>query len=362
MWKGQDATEMQHDIAHRLVGGMVSESTKQVYGGLFKKWEAHRRALGQPPLLTDDPNDAEVNEAAVIAYVVLNLGPLERDVGTVQNHLQAIGYHRKIQYGDNPLRSMTRLQFLMKGARREKGPAKRKLPVTTEDLNHVYNMTNWDNPDSVTLWCTVSIAWFFMLRMSEYLEKGPSDKYGRLGRRPLLMHEIEPLCGGKRVDWSGDVDEISIFISGSKTDWLNQGMVRSHNTTPLSEPNSHLCPVRGLVKLWELAPSKFQRNTDRAFATWRSGKPIQADRLVAVLRLAVFKQGLNPNAFSLHSLRAGGATALYRATGNIELVARMGRWRTSSISAYLWESHEVMRGLGKLMAQGGTPCTGLLTI
>ena len=110
-WKGQNATEIQHDIAHRLVGGMVSESTKQVYGGLFKKWTAHRRALGKPPLLTDDPNDADTNEAAVIAYVVLNLGPLERDVGTVQNHLQAIGYHHKIHYGDNPLRSMTRLQF-----------------------------------------------------------------------------------------------------------------------------------------------------------------------------------------------------------------------------------------------------------
>ena len=130
-------------------------------------------------------------------------------------------------------------------------------------------------------------------------------------------------------------------------------MVRSHNKLPLEASKSHLCPVRNLVKLWKVCPVKFQRNTDRVFASWRSGKPIKPDRALAVLRAAVFEQGMSPSAFSLHSLRAGGATALYRATGNIELVARMGRWETSSISAYLWESHEIMRGLGKLMAQGG---------
>ena len=352
-WQGRHAAEIQNDIAHRLMGGMVSDTTKLAYFGLFKKWTAHRSALGKSPFLSNDPKQADSNETEVIAYVVLNLGPLERDVGTVQNHLKAIGYHHKMQYGENPLKTMTRLQYLMKGARREKGPAKRKLPVTTEDLNQVYMSTNWSNPDSVTLWCTISIAWFFMLRMSEYVDKGPADRYGKYGRHPLRMGEIEPLVKGKRTAWSGEVDEISIYISGSKTDWLNQGMVRSHNQIPLTEPNSHLCPVRSLIKLWKLAPSKFQRNTDRVFAAWRSGKSIKADRIVALLRMAVFKQGMNPSAFSLHSLRAGGATALYRATGNIELVARMGRWKTSSISAYLWESHELMHGLGKLMAQGG---------
>ena len=352
-WQGQRATDIQNDIAHRLMGGMVSETTKRAYFGLFKKWTAHRGALRKSPYLSKEPENADDNESEAIAYVVLNLGPLERDVGTVQNHLKAIGYHHKLQYGENPLKTMTRLQYLMEGARREKGPAKRKRPVTPEDINQVYSATDWNNPDSVTLWCSISIAWFFMLRMSEYVDKGPADRYGKYGRHPLRMNEIEPLSGGKRTLWSSEVDEISIYISGSKTDWLNQGTVRSHNRIPANEPNAHLCPVRSLVRLWELAPSKFQRNTDRVFATWRSGKPIKADRFVAMLRMAVFKQGMNPSAFSLHSLRAGGATALYRAAGNIELVARMGRWKTSSISSYLWESHELMHGLGRLMAQGG---------
>ena len=219
----------------------------------------------------------------------------------------------------------------------------------------MYKKIDWDCADSVTMWCAISIAWFFMLRMGEYLEKTPSESKRRdyPQRHPLQMNEIEPLCQGKKVDWSLDVDEIAIYISGSKTDWLNQGMVRSHNSIPPGATNDHLCPVKGLKRLWEICPAKFHRNNDRIFASWKSGRPIKPDSILATLRLAVFEQGMNPSAFSLHSLRAGGATALYRATGNIELVARMGRWETSSISAYLWESHEIMRGLGRLMAQGG---------
>ena len=175
----------------------------------------------------------------------------------------------------------------------------------------------------------------------------------RWTRNPLLMGEIEPLCDGIRVEWSEDVNEISIYISGSKTDWANQGMVRSHNRIPEGIENAHVCPLRSLTKLWELSPSKSQWNTVRVFATWRPGQAIKPDRVASLLRMAVFAKGLYPSAVSLHALRAGGATALYRATGNIELLARMGRWKTSSISAQLWEIHEVMSGLGLIMAQWG---------
>ena len=71
------------------------------------------------------------------------------------------------------------------------------------------------------------------------------------------------------------------------------------------------------------------------FASLRSGKPINPDGVVALLRMAVSDQGQTPSAFPLRSLIAGGAAVLYRETGNIELAARMGRWGTSSISAYL---------------------------
>ena len=68
-------------------------------------------------------------------------------------------------------------------------------------------------------------------------------------------------------------------------------------------------------------------------------------------RAAVFKNGNSPHAFPPRPIRAGGATALYRAAGDIELVARFGRWKSKSISAYLWESREMMFALGRKMVE-----------
>ena len=222
--------------------------------------------------------------------------------------MQAIGYYHKLRFRVNPIREMNRLQNIMKGARREKGPCERKLPVTVEDLNRIYDKVDWASPDSVTIWCTISIAWFFMLRMGGYLEKRTRDDQNNEydARHPLQTDVIEPTINGMRSYWSDDVDEIAIYISGSKTDWLNQGMVRSHNLIPEGAENSKLSPVRSLAKLWKLCPAKFERNNERVFASWRSGKPIKPDIVLSLLRMAIFEQGMCPNAFSLHSLRAGG--------------------------------------------------------
>ena len=119
-WHDSNAMRLQDRMAERLAGGMVANSSRSVYDGLFKKWKIHRGVLGKTEFLSGDPLDKEGNENAAIAYVALNLGPMERDLGAIQNHLQAIGYFRKLRTGTNPMRTMNRLQNIMKGARRER--------------------------------------------------------------------------------------------------------------------------------------------------------------------------------------------------------------------------------------------------
>lgn len=55
---------------------------------------------------------------------------------------------------------MTRQENLMKWARIEKGPTKRKPPVTAEDLDGIYNTIDRGDPDAVTMWRSVDLAWF----------------------------------------------------------------------------------------------------------------------------------------------------------------------------------------------------------
>ena len=188
-----------------------------------------------------------------------------------------------------------------------------------------------------------------MMRMSEYLVTGKETG----ARHPLHTADIEPLYDGVKTEWGQHVNGVSIFISGSKTDWLNEGATRSHSRVDENSPNKHICVVRALVALHSAFPAKFANKRDTPFACWRNGGAIPAPHVASIIRASIFKQGRASDSYSLHSLRAGGATALYRATRDIELVARFGRWRTASISAYLWESDQAMAGLSALMTQGG---------
>lgn len=116
--------------------------------------------VGDGPYRSVKFEDEEINEDVVISYVALNCGPMGRDVGTVRNHLQGSGYPHKVQFCENPSKAIDRIQNIMRGARLEKEMRKRKSPVTSEDLNRIYRNAELDNPDAVTIWRIISIAWF----------------------------------------------------------------------------------------------------------------------------------------------------------------------------------------------------------
>ena len=55
--------------------------------------------------------------------------------------------------------------------------------------------------------------------------------------------------------------------------------------------------------------------------------------------------------FESHSRRIGGASALYHATGEIEMVKRFGRWLSGAFHVYLWDSDEQGKGVAAKMAK-----------
>ena len=69
-----------------------------------------------------------------------------------------------------------------------------------------------------------------------------------------------------------------------------------------------------------------------------------------MLEQAAIEVGMDPDRFRSHSLRLGGATALYHVKPDLEFVKRFGRWSSSSFHAYLWESNEQTEGLAASMA------------
>ena len=52
-----------------------------------------------------------------------------------------------------------------------------------------------------------------------------------------------------------------------------------------------------------------------------------------------------------HSLRIGGASALFQSTGEIELVKRTGRWSSSAVQRYLHDGEIALKETASKMAK-----------
>ena len=70
------------------------------------------------------------------------------------------------------------------------------------------------------------------------------------------------------------------------------------------------------------------------------------DEVQRLLQLAAIADGQPASRYGSHSLRIGGATAIYMTSQDLEHVKRYGRWASS-----VWESHGRQKDLAKGMAR-----------
>uniref|UniRef100_K3WVL9 Tyr recombinase domain-containing protein n=1 Tax=Globisporangium ultimum (strain ATCC 200006 / CBS 805.95 / DAOM BR144) TaxID=431595 RepID=K3WVL9_GLOUD len=98
------------------------------------------------------------------------------------------------------------------------------------------------------------------------------------------------------------IDAAVIRFRGGKSDQFGQGSVRRLRRSG----HATLCPVKATWSLWhrDLAP-------DALLCTLPSGKCLSARSMTAAIKGGASSIGLNPSKFGTHSLRSGGATAMF---------------------------------------------------
>ena len=281
--------------------------------------------------------------------------PMGKAASTVNLYLQAIGYAHKLNLRPNSLEGMNKVKLSTQGATRRNGPPVRKLPISCEDLVHIRKSLSVEDTDSNILFCTIALEWFFMLRRSEYLGRGLIGHSKRTFRHSIRIVDIEPMRLGKRANWEDEVDSVCLHLEGSKTDWLNQGTVRTHGRLDPGSPNISIRIVSNLQTLFRMYPAKAYKDTHLPFARWGNGVLITACHFAFLIKAAAKANGLDTDKYTLHSLRSGGATALHRATGDLDSAGRFGRWKGKSIHGYLWESHQMITGIAALMTREDGP-------
>ena len=142
-------------------------------------------------------------------------------------------------------------------------------------------------------------------------------------------------------------EEVVVHITGSKTDQFNVGAVRNHFRSGRA-----LCPVWALGLAQHHFPERFSGGAEAAQPLFRhtDGSFIRREEIQGWLELAALANGQAAVRMGSHSLRIGGATALYHCTQDLSTVQRYGRWASSAFHGYLWESHDRQRDMAAHMA------------
>ena len=202
------------------------------------------------------------------------------------------------------------------------------------------------DPNDAVLWAIMTVGWFFLLRAGKFLAV---DGAPWQLDRALRGVDVQPRRGGHPAASFAEADETVIFLRGSKTDQYNAGTIRNQFTS-----GDQVDHVKALAEVQRHFPERWTTEAEQPLFRWKSGQVIRRSRVQTALRMAAAAEGIPAEAIGSHSLRIGGASAMYRQGFDVEAIRRFGRWASDAVHSYLWETHDKQKGLAeKMMADQG---------
>lgn len=187
-------------------------------------------------------------------------------------------------------------------------------PLTLELLDNVLHFFRSAGPDARVLIAATLMGYFTLLRQGNLLVTGRSYDPG---------HTIQ----GYDVDDTGSTLQVRIRSSKTVKSRADEFTI---SIPQLSDPR--YCPVRAWRKYQASTPT-----TPSAPAFLKpDGTPLSAVTLTAALRAALAStRHPDPTAFTLHSIRRGGAQACASAGAPIDDVRQLGNWRSEAVHDYV---------------------------
>ena len=266
--------------------------------------------------------------------------------GTIKGYLAAVRNFHVVQGAVDPLSGCERVRLQLRGIRREQGDNRLFMkPMTPEMLRwarvHIFNNLAGSQHQR-TLWAALLAAFFGLLRNSEYTPKGtqPFDARRQLTRGDCLL-----------VERPGARSFAVLFIGRSKADVFGYGQ-----SVTLGATGGPLCPVTALKAMRAGQPSHL---VDDSPLFWIGGGALRREDIVRVVKQIATGMGKNPVEYSTHSLRRGGASALWAQGFNRAQIQVIGRWRSDCWKIYIstpvgsWASAAAMMATAVIDAEDG---------
>ena len=324
----------------RLVNLAYAPSTQAKHKAGFAQWAQFCAQHGATVWLHGQTRDED--EEQLVWFVCHLVRHNKVRHSTILGRLGAVRhYHLQHGLGD-VLAGRHRLDRVMAGLKKESGGVQRKFAATMDMLEWL--STEGGSARSATTRNTIvaaaTIAFFFMLRASEYVRTGT-----RAEPMPhvLRQRDVTFARNGHAVPWylRAYADKVILVVRSSKTNQERQGTALNLFATG----HPVLCPVRAMAGVARPA------GNDAGLPVFlrSDGQPVTRDQMGQAAKRAAVGTGRNPAGYSTHSFRSGGATALVAQGISVAAIKRLGRWKSDTWVQYGQGTREAAEGVAQLM-------------
>ncbi|OWZ23997.1 hypothetical protein PHMEG_0001036 [Phytophthora megakarya] len=228
------------------------------------------------------------------------------------------------------------IRMLLRGIARLDAPVRHKAPVSIQVLEHCFGPLNLSTPSDQALWVVVSVILFPATSRFSWFALKAADI-------AVLDHSGSP------TSLASEAMSVHIRLKGSKTNQRGKPTLRMLNRSG----HQFLCPVFGAICLLK-ARHGLPLEIPAAVYINACGRPecVSSLPLAKSIRQAASSLGSNPAEFSAHSLRAGGATHMYRAGIDALTIQFHGRWASDTFKQYTRLCKESVNELATKIVSG----------
>ena len=187
------------------------------------------------------------------------------------------------------------------------------------------------------------IAFYFLLRVGEYTYHPASD--GRLTKQ-FAVNDVALWHHSELLSPTTPSDILYLTCTAATLSIRNQKNGKKNNSVHVEAIFTDYCPVRALIRRIK----HIRRNSPTlnlclsTYFAFPGAHPrmlraydVNAAVKKAVIQLGLHRNGLTSNLVGSHSLRAGGAMAMYLNGVPHDTVRKMGRWQSDTFLMYIHE-------------------------
>ena len=205
------------------------------------------------------------------------------------------------------------------------------LPIDPTVLRLMYSNLNLQKKQDLALWCSYLVAFYCLFRKANCVPKNAS-------------FDITKILTRENIGLDEQERKVYIYVGFSKT---NQYRKRDRcipvpaNDDPALDLYRHIKNLLSTVDVPDNSP---------AF-TYGPNKFICYDLFTRRLKQLLLSSGLNPDLYSGHSFRRGGASFLFSVGASQLMVQVLGDWSSMVYTRYLFLSAEDRMAAQRLIAE-----------